>query len=108
MQHGVDPPVPGLGEPKPELGAGGGLERGGAVPGREAVPAGEAGHAVDIDQQPGRQRPTDTVSAFHRPRPVRPPPAHAAEQRPLPMSVPPSSRRAIVSVNVTEQDCPPG
>src|SRR4051794_17920308 len=41
VQRPVDLPVPGPGEPVADLVAGGGVDEGGAVPGREVRPAGE-------------------------------------------------------------------
>ena len=49
----VHPPVPGPGEPVPDLLTGGGIDRCGAGPGREPVPVGEPGHVPDVGQDPG-------------------------------------------------------
>ena len=50
MQHPVDLPVPGPGEPVPDLVAGGGIDRGGAVPGGEVGAVGEPGDLADLDR----------------------------------------------------------
>jgi hypothetical protein len=66
VQHPVDPPVPGAGESVAALFPGGGVDRGGAVPGRE-VPAGrEPGHVADVTEQAGRAGGADAVQLEQR------------------------------------------
>src|SRR5690349_19299609 len=45
----------------PDLVAGGGVDRCGAVPGGEVVPVGETGDVADLDQQSGRAGGSDAV-----------------------------------------------
>src|SRR5205814_8261371 len=52
--HPVDAPVAGAGQAVALLVAGGGVQRCGAVPGREVAAAGEAGDVGDVAEQPGR------------------------------------------------------
>ena len=54
MQDVVEPPVPGPGQPVPAVFAGGGVDRGGAGPGREVRLGGEAGHVTDVGEDPRR------------------------------------------------------
>jgi len=53
VDHVVHPPVPGPGEPVPDDLSGGGLDGGGAGPGREPVPVGEPGDVTDVGQGAG-------------------------------------------------------
>jgi hypothetical protein len=53
VQGAVDPPVPGPGQAVAFLASGRGIQRRGAVPGRELVPAGEAVDVTGVSQQPG-------------------------------------------------------
>jgi hypothetical protein len=53
VQHVVEPPVPGPGEPVPDLLSAGGVQRGGAGPGGEVVAVGEPGHLTHVGQDPG-------------------------------------------------------
>src|SRR5688500_8788795 len=48
VQDAVDAPVPGSGQAVPVLVAGGGVNRCGAVPGREVSAAGEAADVTDV------------------------------------------------------------
>jgi excisionase family DNA binding protein len=52
VQDAVDLAIAGPRQPVPDLIAGGGIDRGGAVPGREVVAVGEPGDVGDLDQQP--------------------------------------------------------
>ena len=53
VQHPVDLPVPRAGQPVADRVAGGGVDGGRAVPGREERLGREAGDVADLDQQPG-------------------------------------------------------
>ncbi len=66
VQHSVDLPVPGSGEPVADLVAGGGVDGGGSVPGGEVRPGGEAGDVTDLDQQPGGPRGADAMQVHQR------------------------------------------
>jgi hypothetical protein len=52
VQCPVDPAVAGAGESMPLLLSGGGVQRGGAVPGRELVAVGEPVDVAHVDEQP--------------------------------------------------------
>ena len=62
--------VAGAGEPVADLSAGGGIQRGGAGPGREVVAVREAGHVADVGQDPGGAGRSDPVQV-HQVRPRR-------------------------------------
>ena len=66
VQDPVDLPVPGPGQPVADLVAGGGVDRCGAVPGREVVAVGEPGDVADLDQQPGGAGGADAVQVDQR------------------------------------------
>jgi len=61
VQDQVDATVARAGEPVAALLAGGGVQRRGAVPGREVPAAGEAGDVIDVAEQPGRAGRADAV-----------------------------------------------
>jgi hypothetical protein len=56
VQNPVDAPVPGPREAVAVLVAGGGIDRGGAVPGGEVTAAGEPADVTDVAEQPGRRQ----------------------------------------------------
>jgi hypothetical protein len=58
-------PVAGSRQPVPVLVAAGGIQRRGAVPGREPALVGEAGDVTDVAQQPCRAGRTDAVQVRH-------------------------------------------
>ena len=66
VDHVVHPPVPGPGEPVPDLLAGGGVQRCGAGPGREPVAVGEPGDVADVGQDPGGDDRSDTGQVHQR------------------------------------------
>jgi hypothetical protein len=55
-QRRVDPAVAGAREPVALLLAGGGVQGGGAVPGREVIPAGEPVDVADVGPAAGQRR----------------------------------------------------
>src|SRR4029079_16499802 len=59
VEQVVDLAVPGPGEPVSDLLAGGGVERGGAGPGREPVAVGKPGDVADVDKDSGSNDRTD-------------------------------------------------
>jgi hypothetical protein len=59
VQHPVDLPVPGAGEPVSDLVAGGRVDGCGAVPGGDVRLVREPGDVADLDQQPGGARRAD-------------------------------------------------
>ena len=61
VQDAVDLPVAGPGQPVADVVAGGRVDRGGSVPGREVGAVGEPGDVADLDQQPGRTGRSDAV-----------------------------------------------
>jgi len=61
VDHVVDPPVPSSGESVAVLFTGGGIKGGGAGPGREPVPVGEACDVADVGEDPGRHDRSDAV-----------------------------------------------
>ena len=65
VQCSVDAPVAGAGEPMPGLLAGGGIQRGGAVPGGERVAVGEPVDVADVGEQPSRTGGADP-GEFHQ------------------------------------------
>ena len=72
VQDPVDLPVPASGEPVADVVAGGGVDGGGAGPGREVAAVGEPGDVADLDQQPGAPEGPMPCRSI-RPVPVRRP-----------------------------------
>ena len=66
VQDPVDAPVAGPGQPVALLVAGGGVDRGGAVPGGEVAAAGEAADVTDVAEQPGGAGRADAVELLQR------------------------------------------
>jgi hypothetical protein len=66
VQHPVDLPVAGPGQPVADLVTGGGVDRRGAVPGGEVPPGREPGDVTGLDQQPGSAGRSDPMQAGQR------------------------------------------